>query len=1079
MTSFWPMLRGDSARPAARRSGEPAPVFAVRSSIDRSTERESHARRDEARREIVDAVPIPMTITSATTNRILYINQPALDLYRFAAEQALGGDVRERFVDAEDRQRLLDRLSREGSVSDFEARLRRSDGTPFWALISSTRMNYRGEEAVLTALTVIERSKQLEEQLRRAEHRYRAIFEHSVEGIFQTSPDGQYLAANPALARIYGYETADELMAGMTDIQQMLYVDPGRRAAFVAELSRHDVVRDFEARVRRRDGQVIWISENARAVRDDSGNILYFEGTVEDITERKTAEELVRQKEAQLRAFLEASPIGVMISARDGRVLFSNARWRELGGFAEDQIASLDVRTLYRSDADRKKIGDLLRETGKIRDLEMEVNALDGTPLWLLLTMERITFEGQPAILSWYYDYSERKRAAEELRLAKENAEAATHAKSTFLATMSHEIRTPMNGVLGMAELLQQTPLNPEQRELTNVVRESASSLLKIIDDILDFSKIEAGKLEIERVAMSPVALVEGVAETLAPNAHKKKLSLTTFIDASVPPIVEGDPVRLRQILFNLVGNAIKFTEAGEVVVRVSVDSAAPGGMMLRAEIRDTGIGLSAEAQGRLFRPFVQADGSTTRRFGGTGLGLSISKHLVERMGGEITVESVPGEGSLFAFTMAVGPSAAPSPDEPDLAGLSVLVIEDNPTVQEVLATYLAMRGVQVEIVDTAEAGLVLLRRYAAASLAIDAIIADMKLPGMDGFAFRAALDAEPGLRAKPCLLLTAYDDAGQRGRALDAGFAAYLTKPVRRATLLRAIAEACGRASDVAAAEEGQQAADTPPPDRATALAEGRLILVAEDNATNQMVVRRQLARLGYAADLVEDGRAALARVRTTRYGAVITDVHMPEMDGLELAAAIRDLERAEGRPRVPIIALTANVLSGEAQRCLAAGMDDHLGKPTSLGQLRDAVGRWLPPMAGTVALLPSAAAAMPAPSASDGPQILDLSRMREIFGAIDGSALNLLQRYVETTAELVGAIGTATAARTAEEIRRAAHSAKGASRSAGANEMAALCAKLEAALKADSWDEVASVQTHLDAAFLRIRDAVARLAG
>ncbi|MBV8538431.1 MAG: response regulator, partial [Alphaproteobacteria bacterium] len=796
-----------------------------------------------------------------------------------------GTDIRDRFAEPEARQQLLDRLARDGSVSDFEARLRRKDGGLFWALISSTRMNYRGEDAVLTALTVIERNKQLEQKLRRAERHYRTIFENAIEGIFQTSTDGRYLRANPALARIYGYETPEELIAGMTDIQGMLYVDPQRRADFIGELAESGVVRDFEAQVRRRDGSLIWISENARAVRDEQGQLQYYEGTVEDITERR--------------------------------------------------------------------------------------------------------------------------RAAEELRVAKEKAEAATHAKSTFLATMSHEIRTPMNGVLGMLELLQQTSLDSEQRELTDIIRESASSLLRVIDDILDFSKIEAGKLQIERIPMSPLALVESVAEILTPVAQQKKLSLVTFIDSSVPPAVESDPVRLRQILLNLIGNAIKFTERGEIVVRVAVDSAIAGGMMLRVDVRDTGIGLSAEAQARLFQPFVQADGSTTRRFGGTGLGLSITKGLVERMGGTIVVESAPGRGSTFSFTISAGACTVEEPVEPDLGGLCVLVIEDDPTVREVLRAYLAMKGVQVETVETAEAGLILLRRYAAASLPVDAILIDLKLPGMDGFAFRAALEAEAGLGARPCLLLTAHDDAGQRGRALDAGFVAYLTKPVRRSMLLPAVARACGRTveDDVRpAAHAGPVAAAAV--DRAKALAEGRLILVAEDNPTNQMVVARQLARLGYAADLVEDGRAALERIGSTRYGLLITDMHMPEMDGLELTAAIREIERVESRPRMPIIALTANVLSEEAERCFVAGMDGHLGKPTSLGQLHAAIARWL---GGD-----NAAPCEPRPAAEPQPQpatpaVLDIGRMREIFGEIDGEAVALLQRDVDTTEKLLASIDRA----------------------------------------------------------------------
>src|SRR4029077_1715263 len=339
-----------------------------------------------------------------------------------------------------------------------------------------------------------------------------------------------------------------------------------------------------------------------------------------------------------------------------------------------------------------------------------------------------------------------------------------------------------------MLELLQETPLNAEQRELAEIVRESASSLLKIIDDILDFSKIEAGKLEIERVPMSPLALVAGVGDALAPNAQKKKLQLTTFTDASVPPMVEGDPVRLRQILFNLIGNAIKFTERGEIAVRLSLDASGPDGMILRASVRDTGIGLSPESRARLFQPFVQADGSTTRRFGGTGLGLSICRGLAERMGGDIGVDSTAGEGSTFWFTLAVAPSTEPAPQEPDLVGLRILLIEDNRTVQEVFGTYLAAKGAYIEIADTAEDGLDLLRRPAVSSITVDAIVIDLKLPGMDAVAFRQMLDAQPDLKMVPVILLTAFDEAGERGRALAAGFTAYLTKPVRRgAPLLRA----------------------------------------------------------------------------------------------------------------------------------------------------------------------------------------------------------------------------------------------------------------------------------------------------
>ena len=944
----------------AARQAQAGGGFALRHLGDRTELRESQERRDEAQQEIVAALPIPIIIAAVNGSGVLFANQLGIELLGLPADRLREFQVRNIYANPDDREVLLEAMRRgNGRVRNIEMRLKRTDGSQFWGLTSSNRTVYRGEEAIISACAVIDRRKELEEQLRAAERDFRAIFENAVEGMFQTTPSGRFLRANPSLARMYGYDSAEQLVREMRDVSVQLYVDPGRRDDFVRLLEANDAVRGFESQMRRRDGSLIWISEHARPVRELNGKLIYYEGTVEDITARKDSE-------------------------------------------------------------------------------------------------------------------AEQRRLLEELRVAKDSAESAAQAKSTFLATMSHEIRTPMNGVLGMLELLQQTKLTREQRELSGVIADSASSLLKIIDDILDFSKIEADKLEIEKVPMSPLAVVESVAETLAPSAHKKKLQLMTYVDASVPPMVEGDPVRLRQILFNLVGNAIKFTPQGEVVVHLAVDAPAPGGLRLRARVTDTGIGLTESARGRLFQAFSQADDSTTRRFGGTGLGLSITRKLVERMGGEIGVESTAGRGSTFWFTLAVAPTIAPEPEEPDLSGLTVLVVEDSVTVQDVVRHYLAIKGAQVEFADNAEAALALLRRYAAASIPVDAIIADLRLPGMDGFAFQRAVEYEFGAAARPCLLLTAYDDPGQRARALGAGFKAYMTKPVRRATLYGALAEACGRAPAADLADMSvEETVSIAPPDRTAALENGQLILVVEDNATNQMVVMRQLARLGYAADLTDNGRKALDLYRNNSYGLVISDIHMPEMDGLELAAAIRELEKATGRRRTPILAQTANVLTGEAERSLAAGMDDYLAKPVALKQLREMLGRWMPGAGGQEAPVRSAAAA---PAAPVGPaKTLDLERMREIFGEIDDSAFALLRRYVESTTPLLAAIERAIAAKSGDDARKTVHSAKGASRSAGADELAALCVELENALKADDWSRAEALGAQLGPAFARVKEAVA----
>jgi PAS domain S-box-containing protein len=986
---------------------------------------------------------------------LLHVGQPLSEIIRYHCRRGEFGPVDEeefvrRYVEKAAAHYVAERFLPNGTVLEI-------------------RHNPLPEGGFVSILTDVTERKRHQRQIEESERRTRGILEGSPIGAAITTEEGRLLFCNSEFAGQNGISRDD---LARIDLSSLL-ADPSDRPRLLAQLRRDGAVRHVEVARKRTDGALWWSLLSMEEI-DYQGEKAILSWTY-DITALKKAEDVVRQKEAQLRAILGASPIGVMISGRGGHHLFSNARWRELGRVPDDRVEDIDVRVFFKSDEDRKRIGRLLREEDRVRDVELEVRALDGTPRWLLLTMEPITFEGKPAMLSWYYDYTERKRVAEELRVAKERAEAATQAKSTFLATMSHEIRTPMNGVLGMLELLQQTPLNTEQRELADVVRHSAASLLRIIDDILDFSKIEAGGLEIEQVPMSPLALVEEVADALASNAHKKKLQLTTFVDASVPPMVEGDPVRVRQILFNLIGNAIKFTAQGEVVVRVSVDAAAPGGMMLRAAVSDTGIGVAPEAQARLFQPFVQADDSTTRRFGGTGLGLAICRGLVERMGGDIGVESAPGKGSTFWFTMRVRPSAAPAPEEPDLSGLRVLLVEDSPTVQDVLKTYLTMKGAHVEIAGTAEAALALLRRHAAESIVVDAIVADMKLPAMDAFSFHRALEAEPDLRAGPCVLLTAYDEPDRRRRALDAGFAAYLTKPVRRATLVRTLAGACGRSHGfVAASVADARPVETAPPDRDSALASGRLILVVEDDPTSQDVVMRQLGRLGCAADLAEDGGKAFERFRSVRYGLVITDLHMPQMDGFELTAAVRGLEQAEGRRRAPIVALTADVLGSEAERCLAAGMDDHLGKPVSLAQLRQVLARWLPNDA-------AAAAAVPAPMMPPRPggtrQVLNLEQMRENFGAIDSTAIALLRRFVESTAPLLDEIDRALAARNADEARHAAHSAKGASRSAGADELAALCADLELAMKAQAWDRAVAVQAQLAPAFARVKEAVKRL--
>ncbi|GAB6044052.1 PAS domain S-box protein [Endothiovibrio diazotrophicus] len=773
--------------------------------------------------------------------------------------------------------------------------------------------------------------RQEAEERREAEAQMRQVIDSSSEGIFVVDRSGICTLCNPTAARLLGFERVERLLGRR--ICELIHPEHAatpeeQRCPLVVSYRDGRPAHDDDHCFTRADGSPLAVEYRADPV-ELGGKRIGAVVTFSDISARKETEERLRK----LSMAVEYSPASVVITNAEGSIEYVNRRFSEVTGYRAEEVLGENPRIL-KSGETPAGVYDELWSTitaGRVWHGEFIDKKKDGGFYWEAADIAPLhdRYGAITHFVAVKEDVTERKQVEAELQRAKLEADQANQAKSEFLANMSHEIRTPMNAIIGMAELLAETDLNAEQRQYVKVFGNAGNSLLGLIDDILDLSKIEAGQLELEAIPFDLRALVEDVVEMLSFRAKERGLRLAGSVHPALPAWWRGDPKRLRQILVNLTGNAIKFTHQGEVTLRVEPREAG-----LRFAVHDTGIGIAAERQGAIFQAFTQEDASVTRRYGGSGLGLTICQRLAGMMEGEIGLESEMGRGSTFHFNVPLEAAEPPeaTPDATaELAGMQVLVVDDYAVNRFILNEMLTALGAEVTLRDGFENGLREVENAPAG--AFDLVLLDCRMPGADGFSMAHAVRRLTQPRPPPMVMLSS--DV----RHCDAEHARHLglplvQKPFRRSELLRAISAALGGAAH---SGKRREATATPP-----ARGRGLTILAAEDNPDNALLLRAYLKRTPHHLELVENGERAVAAVQARRFDLILMDMQMPVMDGYSATRAIRAWEREQGRTPIPILALTAHALGEDHRRSLDAGCDEHLNKPLKKPQLLTAIERF-----------------------------------------------------------------------------------------------------------------------------------------
>ena len=882
-----------------------------------------------------------------------------------------------------------------------------------------------------------EAAEQQLEELKAEQALLEALMETIPDDIYFKNRAGQFLRINRAKA----------LRSGLTDPRQAIgksdasFFQSEHADASLAQeqeiMQSETPLVDQVERLVWPDGHISWVSATKVPLRDHTGQIIGTVGISRDITKHHDTEEALHVERDRLRTLIDNLPDHIFIKDRDGRFMTVNSTLVfSLGKQSESELLGLSDRDIFELEmAKRFEIDDqrVIKTGVMLFNREEELATTDGFRRTILTTKVPLRSKTGDIIglVGICRDITERKLAEEELQRAKEAAEVANRAKSDFLANMSHEIRTPMNAVIGMTELLLGSEIQAEQRDYLETIRDAADSLMGVINDILDFSKIESGKFELDNYPIEVREWLGDTVRTLGVRAHAKHIELAFDIDDAVPQFVLGDGLRLRQIILNLVGNAIKFTEQGEVFVSVKAAQLTEDHVQLHFSVSDTGIGMTPEQQSRVFQAFEQADTSMTRRYGGTGLGLSISSRLVSLMGGRLNVHSQPGQGSTFDFLVNFAKPAVSAPDKPRsldlelLTGLRVLIVDDNDTNRRILLRMCQNWRMTPIAVADATAALDQLRKASETGPPFDLVLTDASMPDIDGFTLASHIQQDRKIGSVVVMMLTSLDQTHGAKELERLGIKSFLVKPVKQSDLLDAIMLAMdGRRSDSPAPVEIQQTAAQLPPLQ---------VLLAEDSLANQKLAIGLLKRWGHTVTVANNGREAVALASQRKFDLILMDVQMPEMDGMEATALIQQRQAQTGQ-RVPIIAMTAHAMKGDKERCLEAGMDAYVSKPVRPNDLLAAMLPFFTPGAEAPArLLPVAPSqrTRPVSTPSVAHEVppdarVDWAAARVIVLQDEDLLREIVDAFLSEAESLAVELSKALTSANAREVARLAHTLK-----------------------------------------------------